>query len=53
MISLLWRTDVHLSDHTPRSRQDDWAETVLDKLVQVGEIARYLDANYPELRGTV
>jgi len=38
-ISLLWRTDVHLSDHTPRSRKDDWTATVLGKLAQIGELA--------------
>ena len=43
-ISLIWRTDVHLSDHTPRSRKDDWTETVIGKLTQVGEIARRLKA---------
>lgn len=40
MISLLWRTDVHLSDHTPRSRKDDWTATVISKLAQIGELAR-------------
>lgn len=39
-VTLLWRTDVHLSDYTPRSRRDDWTETVLGKLAQVGEIAK-------------
>lgn len=40
MISLLWRTDVHMRAHTPSSRKDDWVETVSRKLVEVGEIAR-------------
>lgn len=39
-VTLLWRTDVHLSDHTPRSRKDDWTATVLGKLAQIGELAR-------------
>lgn len=39
MIKLLWRTDIHLSEQTPRSRTDDWTETVLGKIRQVGEIA--------------
>lgn len=43
-ISLLWRTDVHLSDQTPRSRKDNWTETVLGKLTQIGELARDLKA---------
>jgi len=41
-VSLLWRTDVHLSDHTPRSRTDNWTDSVLGKLAQVGEIAKRL-----------
>jgi exonuclease SbcD len=40
MIRLLWRTDVHCSDMTPSSRTDDWAETVIGKLTEVGELAR-------------
>lgn len=40
MIRLLFRTDEHVSDHTPISRVDDWTETILGKLVQIGEIAR-------------
>ncbi len=40
MIRLLWRTDVHCCDQTPSSRTDDWPETVLGKLSEVGEIAR-------------
>jgi DNA repair exonuclease SbcCD nuclease subunit len=41
-VSLLWRTDVHLSDQTPRSRKDDWTATVLGKLAQIGDLARKL-----------
>jgi exonuclease SbcC len=44
MITLVWRTDVHLSDRSPQSRVDDWTETLLGKLRQVGEIAREVDA---------
>ena len=40
MINLLWRTDAHLADQAPQSRTDDWTETVLGKLKQVGELAR-------------
>lgn len=43
-ITLLWRTDVHLSDLTPRSRKDNWTETTLGKLTQVGDLARDLKA---------
>lgn len=44
MLRLVWRTDVHLSDVAPSSRKDDWASTVLDKLAQVGNVARKLSA---------
>jgi DNA repair protein SbcD/Mre11 len=44
-ITLVWRTDVHLSDRTPRSRKDNWTDTVIDKLRQVGEIAREVNAD--------
>ena len=44
-ITLVWRTDVHMSDRTPRSRKDNWTETVLNKLRQVGEIAREVKAD--------
>jgi exonuclease SbcD len=40
MISLVWRTDVHISEHTPISRTDDWLEAVEEKLLQVAAIAR-------------
>lgn len=39
MITLIWRTDTHLSDRSPQSRTDNWTDTVLGKLEQVGEIA--------------
>lgn len=39
-VTLIWRTDVHLSDHTPRSRLDNWSDTVLAKLSRVGELAK-------------
>lgn len=45
MVKLLWRTDVHLSDVAPQSRKDDWTETVLSKLRQVGHIASKLDVS--------
>jgi len=45
MITLVWRTDAHLAEQAPESRTDDWAETILGKLIQVGEIAREVNAN--------
>jgi DNA repair exonuclease SbcCD nuclease subunit len=44
-ITLLWRTDVHLSDLTPRSRKDNWTDTVIGKLAHIGELARDLKAS--------
>ena len=43
-INLVWRTDVHLSDRAPSSRIDDWADTVFDKLGQVRDLAREVNA---------
>ena len=40
MISFITRTDTHINDKPPESRCDDYMETLLDKLRQVGEIAR-------------
>lgn len=45
MIRLVWRTDVHLSDTSPSSRKDDWADTVLGKLRQVGMVAAKMKAD--------
>lgn len=44
-IRLIWRSDAHLADKPPRSRIDDWASAILDKLTQVGEIAREMEAD--------
>lgn len=38
-MKVLWRTDVHVSDHSPSSRKDNWTETVLDKIRQTYQIA--------------
>lgn len=43
-ITLVWRTDTHLSEHTPQSRIDNWTETVLRKLSAVGTIAKRVGA---------
>lgn len=40
MIKFLIRTDVHINDKAPESRSDDYMETVLGKLRQIGDIAR-------------
>ena len=43
-INLVWRTDVHLSDRAPSSRTDDWTDAVFDKLGQVRDLAREVNA---------
>ena len=43
-INFVWRTDVHLSDRSPSSRTDDWGDAVFDKLGQVRDLAREVNA---------
>jgi DNA repair exonuclease SbcCD nuclease subunit len=43
-VTLVWRSDVHLADQPPQSRTDNWAETLLGKLEQVGEVAKRVKA---------
>lgn len=43
-VTLVWRSDVHLADTPPRSRIDDWASSLLEKLTQVGKIAERVKA---------
>jgi len=45
VITLVWRSDVHMADMPPQSRTDDWASTILGKLNQVGNIARDVGAD--------
>ena len=45
MITLLWRTDVHLADSPPQSRTDDWTTTILDKVRQIGELTKEVGAS--------
>ena len=40
-VKLVWRTDVHIADHAPSSRTDDWTETIFSKLSQVRDIAEH------------
>ena len=44
-VRLVTRTDVHVSDHNPSSRLDNWTETVLEKLLQVAAIAQEVEAD--------
>lgn len=43
-VILVWRSDVHLADQPPQSRTDNWAETILGKVRQIGEVARRVKA---------
>jgi len=45
MIRLLWRTDIHTRDAGPESRTDDWADTVMEKITQVGQLARQYECD--------
>jgi DNA repair protein SbcD/Mre11 len=45
MIRLLWRTDIHFSEFTPRFRKDSWMETLVNKIEWVGELARKLNVD--------
>jgi DNA repair exonuclease SbcCD nuclease subunit len=45
MIKLIWRTDVHLSDKTPRRRTGDWTLDVVDKLKWIGKLAQEVGAD--------
>ena len=45
MITLLWRTDAHLADVPPESRMDNWTQTILGKVRQIGDLARDLKAD--------
>jgi DNA repair exonuclease SbcCD nuclease subunit len=44
MIKLIWRTDVHMADHTPRRRSGSWTEDVVRKLAWIGDLASQVDA---------
>lgn len=45
MVTLVWRTDVHLADRSPRSRKDTWVDVCVDKLQQVADIAAEVGAD--------
>lgn len=45
MVTLVWRTDLHLADIPPRSRTDNWADTLIDKVRQIGVIAEEENAS--------
>lgn len=45
MITLVWRTDIHMADQSPQSRTDDWSATILEKVEQIGRIAEDVGAH--------
>jgi DNA repair exonuclease SbcCD nuclease subunit len=45
MPKIIWRTDVHFGDYTPRRRTGSWTDDVLRKLAWVGDKAREVGAD--------
>lgn len=45
MINLIWRTDVHMADKTPRRRTGSWTTDVVRKLKWIGDLAKETDAD--------
>lgn len=45
MTTIVFVTDPHLAEESPKSRVDDWPTTVLWKFSQVGEICREVNAS--------
>lgn len=45
MITLVTRSDIHLSDNSPKSRTDDYKESIFNKLLLIGKIANSLSAD--------
>lgn len=45
MIKLIWRTDVHMADKTPRRRTGEWTKDVSEKLVWIGNLAKKIEAD--------
>jgi len=43
-VKLLTHTDIHQADKAPRSRTDNWTETISAKLRQIAELAKKHDA---------
>ena len=40
MLKLLWRTDFHMGDKTPRRRTGNWTDDVVNKLKWIGDLAK-------------
>jgi len=45
LLKFVWRTDIHVSDHAPRRRSDDWNKALLEKIRWVGEFAKEVGAD--------
>lgn len=45
MPKIIWRTDVHFGDYTPRRRTGVWSDDVLKKLAWVGDLAQEVGAD--------
>lgn len=44
MLKFIWRTDIHVSDHAPKRRSDDWNEALIKKIKWIGEYAKEINA---------
>ena len=45
MLRFIWRTDIHVSDHAPRRRSDDWNKALLEKIRWIGSYAKEVGAD--------
>ena len=45
MLRFIWRTDIHVSDHAPRRRSDDWNKALLEKIKWIGRYAKEVGAD--------
>lgn len=46
MIKLIWRTDVHMADKTPRRRTGSWTDDVCNKLKWIGNLSNEIKADF-------
>lgn len=44
-VTFITRADVHIADHAPEMRSDDWRSTIMGKLRQINQLARDCQAS--------
>ena len=49
--TIITANDIHISDHPPRNRMDDYQESILNKLTQMGTICSKLGADAAAIAG--